>query len=281
MLVESHDFAKGTSSRATKLVHGGVRYLAQGNIALVREALHERTTLLRNAPHLAQPLPFVMPSYRIWERPFYGAGLKMYDALAGKAGLEDEQAVLELLLVEHVAERDEVAAVLQPLARRGEDGELVALAGRDALAGPWELMDQFETPWDTFTLDSTLYVLELPKNGEELVDTALFLLREVALATDTGRAEIMVDVDYKADQAFEVSPTMTNAEVNDILASAQARVLVARAVDEEQGHEPRDVDAQGNPRDRPDMDGGPAAHDASASSSSCSAPSPFSSSMST
>lgn len=87
LLVESHDFAKGTSSRATKLVHGGVRYLAQGNIALVREALHERTTLLHNAPHLAQPLPFVMPSYKIWETPFYGVGLKMYDALAGKAGL--------------------------------------------------------------------------------------------------------------------------------------------------------------------------------------------------
>jgi glycerol-3-phosphate dehydrogenase len=87
VLVESHDFAKGTSSRATKLVHGGVRYLAQGNIALVREALHERTTLLKNAPHLAQPLAFVMPSYQWWETPFYGAGLTAYDMLAGKAGL--------------------------------------------------------------------------------------------------------------------------------------------------------------------------------------------------
>src|SRR3954468_17230676 len=86
VLVESHDFAKGTSSRATKLVHGGVRYLAQGNIGLVREALHARTTLLRNAPHLAQPLPFVMPSYKLWETPFYGAGLKMYDALGGSGG---------------------------------------------------------------------------------------------------------------------------------------------------------------------------------------------------
>jgi glycerol-3-phosphate dehydrogenase len=86
-LVESHDFAKGTSSRATKLVHGGVRYLAQGNIALVREALHERTTLLQNAPHLAQPLAFVMPSYKLLDTPFYGIGLKIYDALAGKAGL--------------------------------------------------------------------------------------------------------------------------------------------------------------------------------------------------
>ncbi|MDO9403132.1 MAG: glycerol-3-phosphate dehydrogenase/oxidase [Polaromonas sp.] len=91
VLVESHDFAKGTSSRATKLVHGGVRYLAQGNISLVREALHERSTLLANAPHLAQPLPFVMPSYRVWEAPFYGIGLKMYDALAGKAGLGDTE----------------------------------------------------------------------------------------------------------------------------------------------------------------------------------------------
>ncbi|MCM2253718.1 MAG: glycerol-3-phosphate dehydrogenase/oxidase [Ramlibacter sp.] len=87
VLVEANDFAKGTSSRATKLVHGGVRYLAQGDIGLVREALHERTTLLRNAPHLAQPLPFVVPTYRYWEAPFYGTGLKMYDALAGRAGL--------------------------------------------------------------------------------------------------------------------------------------------------------------------------------------------------
>jgi glycerol-3-phosphate dehydrogenase len=87
VLVESHDFAKGTSSRATKLVHGGVRYLAQGNIGLVREALRERSTLLHNAPYLAQPLAFVMPSYKWWEMPFYGIGLTLYDVLAGKAGL--------------------------------------------------------------------------------------------------------------------------------------------------------------------------------------------------
>jgi glycerol-3-phosphate dehydrogenase len=87
LLLESHDFAGGTSSRATKLVHGGVRYLAQGNIGLVREALHERQALLGNAPHLAQPLAFVMPAYRFWEVPFYGTGLKAYDALAGSASL--------------------------------------------------------------------------------------------------------------------------------------------------------------------------------------------------
>jgi glycerol-3-phosphate dehydrogenase len=87
VLIESHDFAAGTSSRATKLVHGGVRYLAQGNLPLVREALHERAHLLHNAPHLAQPLAFVMPAYRWWEAPFYGIGLKMYDVLAGQDGL--------------------------------------------------------------------------------------------------------------------------------------------------------------------------------------------------
>jgi glycerol-3-phosphate dehydrogenase len=86
-LVEAADFAKGTSSRATKLVHGGVRYLAQGNVALVHEALRERATLLANAPHVAQPLGFVMPSYGWWEAPFYGIGLKAYDLLAGRRGL--------------------------------------------------------------------------------------------------------------------------------------------------------------------------------------------------
>ena len=87
LLVEKHDFAKGTSSRATKLVHGGVRYLEQGNIHLVREALRERGLLLRNAAHLAHPLQFVIPAYHYWQIPFYGAGLKAYDALAGKLSL--------------------------------------------------------------------------------------------------------------------------------------------------------------------------------------------------
>lgn len=90
-LFEAEDFAKGTSSRATKLLHGGVRYLAQGDIGLVREALHERAAVLRNAPHLASRLPFVMPSYHWWERGFYGAGLKAYDLLAGARSLGDTE----------------------------------------------------------------------------------------------------------------------------------------------------------------------------------------------
>ncbi len=87
-LVEQSDFAKGTSSRSTKLIHGGFRYLKQGNVALVRESLHERGLLLRNAPHLVHPLNFVVPCYQWWEAPYYGAGLKLYDWFAGRLGLE-------------------------------------------------------------------------------------------------------------------------------------------------------------------------------------------------
>ncbi|NCV54964.1 MAG: FAD-dependent oxidoreductase, partial [Betaproteobacteria bacterium] len=90
-LFEAHDFAKGTSSRATKLVHGGVRYLAQGNLSLVREALRERAVLLRNAPHIAQALAFVMPSYKWWETPLYGIGLMLYDLLAGRSAIGSTQ----------------------------------------------------------------------------------------------------------------------------------------------------------------------------------------------
>src|SRR5882672_794955 len=86
LLVERHDFGKGTSSRSTKLVHGGVRYLEQGAISLVMEALKERGLLSQNAPHLVTDLAFVVPNYEWWESPFYGVGLKVYDMLAGRYG---------------------------------------------------------------------------------------------------------------------------------------------------------------------------------------------------
>lgn len=87
LLVEGHDFAKGTSSRSTKLVHGGVRYLEQGDIPLVLEALRERGLLHQNAPHLVHHLSFIVPRYQWWEGPFFGIGLKVYDALAGRLNL--------------------------------------------------------------------------------------------------------------------------------------------------------------------------------------------------
>ena len=90
-LFEKSDFAKGTSSRSTKLVHGGVRYLQQGNIKLVMEALKERGLLLQNAPHLVHNQKFVVPNYKWWEKPFYGIGLKIYDWMAGSLGLGPSQ----------------------------------------------------------------------------------------------------------------------------------------------------------------------------------------------
>jgi len=86
LLVEASDFGKGTSSRSTKLIHGGVRYLQQGNVALVMEALRERGILLRNAPHLVRDLAFVVPNYDWWEAPFYGIGMKIYELLAHRYG---------------------------------------------------------------------------------------------------------------------------------------------------------------------------------------------------
>ncbi len=87
LLLEAHDFAKATSSRSTKLAHGGVRYLQQGNIKLVRQALRERGRMLRNAPHLAHRRAFVIPAYSAWEIPYYGIGLTFYDLLAGGESL--------------------------------------------------------------------------------------------------------------------------------------------------------------------------------------------------
>jgi glycerol-3-phosphate dehydrogenase len=87
LLLEQHDFGKGTSSRSTKLLHGGVRYLRQGDVSLVREALRERAILLKNAPHVAHALDFIIPCYSVWETLYYGAGMKIYDVLAGSQGI--------------------------------------------------------------------------------------------------------------------------------------------------------------------------------------------------
>ncbi len=93
LLLEQSDFAKGTSSRSTKLVHGGVRYLAQGDVSLVLEALHERGLLRKNAPHLVKNLAFVIPNYAWWSGPFYAIGMKVYDMMAGKLGLGPSEMI--------------------------------------------------------------------------------------------------------------------------------------------------------------------------------------------
>ena len=102
VLIEARDFAQGTSSRSTKLVHGGVRYLAQGNVGLVREALLERGRLRANAPHLVGDLEFVVPAYAWWSGPYYGVGLKLYDVLAGRHRLGTSQLLSRAQVLERL-----------------------------------------------------------------------------------------------------------------------------------------------------------------------------------
>lgn len=102
VLLEQYDFGKGTSSRSTKLAHGGVRYLEQGNVSLVMDALKERGLMRKNAPHLVHDLPFIVPNYDWWEAPFYGLGLKVYDMLAGKYGFGKSRLLSKSDIVEKI-----------------------------------------------------------------------------------------------------------------------------------------------------------------------------------
>src|SRR6187549_3394403 len=120
LLLEQHDFGKGTSSRSTKLVHGGVRYLEQGNVALVLEALKERGLLRQNAPHLVSDLAFIVPNYEWWEAPFYGMGLKVYNLLAGKYGFGASE----------ILSRDETLARLPTIKTEGLRGGVVYYDGQ-------------------------------------------------------------------------------------------------------------------------------------------------------
>jgi glycerol-3-phosphate dehydrogenase len=120
LLLEARDFAHGTSSRSTKLIHGGVRYLAQGNLVLVREALHERGVLLRNAPHLVHARDFLVPAYRWLDLPYYGIGLKAYDWLAGKYSLG----------ASHRASKSVVIARIPTIRKEGLHGGIVYTDGQ-------------------------------------------------------------------------------------------------------------------------------------------------------
>ena len=159
VLLEQHDFGKGTSSRSTKLVHGGVRYLEQGNIALVMEALKERGLLRQNAPHLVSNLAFVVPNYDWWEAPFYGLGLKIYNALAGKYGFGSSE----------ILSRDETLARLPTIRIEGLRGGVVYYDGQfdDARL----LINLVETAADQgATLLNYVRVTGITKSAEGFVD---------------------------------------------------------------------------------------------------------------
>jgi len=115
LLLEQSDFAKGTSSRSTKLVHGGVRYLAQGDISLVLEALHERGLLRQNAPHLVKNQKFIIPNYTWWSGPFFTIGMKVYDMMSGKLGLGSSEKISKeetLKAIPNLDEKDLIGGVI-------------------------------------------------------------------------------------------------------------------------------------------------------------------------
>ncbi len=164
LLLEQHDFGKGTSSRSTKLVHGGVRYLEQGNVALVMEALKERGLLRRNAPHIVRDLAFIVPNYEWWEAPFYGLGLKMYNLLAGKYGFGKSE----------ILSKDETLERLPTLKREGLRGGVVYYDGQfdDARL----LVNMVTTAHEQgAALLNYARVVELGRNADGLVDALAFV----------------------------------------------------------------------------------------------------------
>lgn len=170
LLLEQSDFGKATSSRSTKLVHGGVRYLQQGNLPLVMEALKERGIMRQNAPHLVHDLGFVVPNYTWWEAPFYGVGMKVYDILAGRYGF----GLSRVLSIEETCER------IPTIQLDGLRGGVAYYDGQfdDARM----LINMVQTACEQgATLVNYCRVHRLLKNGEGAVDGVL------AIDQETGR----------------------------------------------------------------------------------------------
>ncbi len=164
LLLEQSDFGKGTSSRSTKLVHGGVRYLEQGNVSLVMEALQERGLLLQNAPHLVSNLGFVVPTYDWWESPFYGIGLKLYNLLAGKYGFGASR----------ILSREETLELLPTIRTEGLKGGVIYFDGQfdDARL----LINLVATAFEQgATVLNYARVTELTKDAEGFVDGVRFV----------------------------------------------------------------------------------------------------------
>ncbi len=173
LLLEAYDFGKGTSSRSTKLVHGGVRYLQQGNVKLVLEALKERGRMLRNAPHLAHRRAFVLPTYSYFGLPFYGIGLTLYDLLARREGIGRSR----------ILSRRRVKEALPTLQSKGLRGGILYYDG------------QFDDARFAITLFRTLV---------DLGGTALNYVRATGLLERNGAVTGVRAVDTESGNTFEV-----------------------------------------------------------------------------
>ena len=172
-LIEARDFASGTSSRSTKLIHGGVRYLAQGNVTLVREALSERALLLANAPALVQPLKFIVPCYRPFEREVMRIGLGVYDALAGKRGIGDT----------HWLSRAETISELPGVKADGLRGGVAY--------------------WDA-QFDDARLVIALMRTAVRIGAVAINYVEADVIKTMEGRVRTIVAHDVQTNERFEL-----------------------------------------------------------------------------
>jgi glycerol-3-phosphate dehydrogenase len=204
-LLEAHDFGKGTSSRSTKLVHGGVRYLEQGNIPLVMSALKERGLMRQNAPHLVHDLAFVVPNYSWWEAPFYGIGLKLYDLLAGKYGF----GASKLLSREETLER---LPALEPEELRGgvvyfdgqfDDARLLIHLAMTAADHGATLLNY--CPVTSLQRDADGYVNGVMARDEETGEELTIAARMVVNATGVFTDSIRQMADPKAEQLVVTS----------------------------------------------------------------------------
>lgn len=174
LLLEQGDFSCGTSSRSTKLIHGGVRYLRQGNLALVREALRERGILLANAPHLVHDVPFAIPLYRCWERPFYGIGMSLYDLLSGAGGLKRSR---------HLSRRETIDLV-PTVRRQGLRGGIVYHDGQ---------------------FDDARLAICLARTLADLGGTPLNYMKVSALASARGRLTTITATESESGREYSLS----------------------------------------------------------------------------
>lgn len=173
LLVERIDFAKGTSSRSTKLAHGGVRYLAQGNIALVLDALKERGHMLRNAPHLVHDLSFVVPAYNYLSLPYYGLGLKVYERLSGKLSFGRST----FLSRQHTLER------LPAIASEGLRGGILYHDGQ---------------------FDDARYAISLMRTLQDLGGTAINYMEATRIVHTNSRAAGIAALDKETGESLDI-----------------------------------------------------------------------------
>ncbi len=181
LLLEQHDFSKGTSSRSTKLVHGGVRYLQQGDVSLVFEALKERGLMFRNAPHLISNQSFIIPTYDWWGGPFYTVGLKVYDLMAGKLGLGPSM---------HLS-REEVLKALPTISRDGLNGGVVYQDGQ---------------------FDDSRMAISLAQTAADYGATVLNYCKVTSLIKEDGLVSGVTAVDMESGEKFTIqSKAVINA----------------------------------------------------------------------